>query len=116
MQQSSFLKIYEVVKTIPSGKVVTYGQIARKLDSDPRMVGWALHANKDETVPCHRVVNKEGRLAPTFAFAGWKEQRRRLLAEGVSFVDEMHVDLSKCLERLTNVKVQMSNKIQSPND
>jgi len=103
-QMSKFKIVYEVVKKIPEGKVATYRQVAdlvniqrprRKIS--PRLVGWALHANKDEKVPCHRVVNKEGRLAPNFAFNGWKEQKFRLEAEGVKFIDEMYVDLEKCL-------------------
>ena len=97
LKQPNFLKVYQVVKTIPSSKVVTYGQIAKKLGLDPRMVGWALHANTNSDVPCHRVVNKVGRLAPNFTFDGWKEQKRRLMAEGVTFKDEMHVDLEKHL-------------------
>ncbi len=92
-----FKQVYGVVKGVPSGKVVTYGQIAEKLGSrDARKVGWAMHANSDgDKVPCHRVVNKQGRLAPNFAFDGPVEQRRRLESEGVSFKDEMHVDLAK---------------------
>jgi len=65
--------------------------------ANPRIVGFALHANKDPDVPCHRVVNKKGRLAPNFAFDGWREQKRRLDAEKVDFVDEMHVNLEKHL-------------------
>ena len=96
--------VFHQVKGIPKGKVATYGQISDKLRSmnydlriNPRMVGWALHANKSADVPCHRVVDRNGRLAPNFAFDGWKEQRRRLFAEGVRFKDEMHVDLSQYL-------------------
>lgn len=63
----------------------------------PRIVGFALHANHNLNVPCHRVVNKDGRLAPNFAFDGPEEQKRRLLAEGIEFKDEMHVDLNKHL-------------------
>jgi methylated-DNA-protein-cysteine methyltransferase-like protein len=93
-----FDRVYLVVKKIPKGKVATYGQIAEILGTkDSRKVGFALHANKDQDVPCHRVVNKEGRLAPNFAFDGWREQRRRLVSEGVNFKDETHVDLSKCI-------------------
>lgn len=89
------LEVYALVKKIPKGKVVTYGQIANKLKIDARMVGWALHANRDSKVPCHRVVDRSGRLAPNFAFDGWEEQRRRLLTEGVKFRDNMHVDLKE---------------------
>ena len=91
-----FKKVYEIVKTVPAGKVVTYGQIAKLLGtSDSRKIGFALHANKSSSVPCHRVVNKEGGLAQNFAFNGLDEQQRRLLDEGVLFKDETHVDLSK---------------------
>jgi methylated-DNA-protein-cysteine methyltransferase-like protein len=96
--ESFFEKVYKIVKKIPSGKVATYGQIANILNTkDARKVGWALHANQDPNVPCHRVVNKEGHLAPNYAFNGWEEQMARLLAEGVGFVDEMHVNLEKHL-------------------
>ncbi len=73
---------------------MTYGQIAEVLGTrDARKVGWALHANPDGSkVPCHRVVNKDGRLAPGYAFGGPNEQRNRLLAEGVRFSDDQHVD------------------------
>lgn len=88
-------QVWEITKKIPKGKVTTYGQIAEKLKVNPRMVGWALHANASSDVPCHRVVNREGRLAPNFAFDGWQEQRRRLLAEGVTFKDETHVNFKE---------------------
>ena len=70
---NTFERIYEQVKLIPKGKVATYGQIAL-LAGNPRwsrVVGYALHANPDpDSIPCHRVVTKEGRLSPSFAFGG----------------------------------------------
>ena len=91
-------KVYKLVKQIPEGRVATYGQISKLTGVDPRMVGWALHANTDgSSVPCHRVVNKDGRLAPGYAFGGPNEQRNRLLAEGVKFIDETHIDLASCM-------------------
>jgi len=98
-EKGSFKKVYEVVKRIPEGKVATYGQIAEILDRprSARVVGWALHVNRDKKVPCHRVVNKEGRLATTFGMGGWQEQKRRLKAEGIKFLDEKHVFLKKHL-------------------
>lgn len=105
MKEGVFEKVYEIVKKIPRGKVATYGEVAKRVNSywlsvggkeiDARTVGWALHANRDPQVPCHRVVDRNGRLAPGFAFDGPKEQRRRLEAEGVKFVDDEHVDLEK---------------------
>lgn len=95
---SYILKVFSVVKKIPKGWVMTYGQIAKVVGVDPRMVGWALHSNKDKNVPCHRVVNKDGRLASNFSFDGWREQKKRLEEEGVSFRDEMHVDLKRLVK------------------
>jgi len=93
-----FDKVYKKVRSIPEGKVATYGQIADFLGTkDAREIGWALHANKDPHTPCHRVVNRDGRLAENFAFDGYREQRRRLLVEGVIFKDDRHVDLKKVL-------------------
>jgi len=92
-----FAEVYKIVGQVPPGKVVTYGQIADVLQTrDARRVGQALHANRDSQVPCHRVVNKDGRLAPNYAFDGWQEQKRKLLEEGVVFKNKMHVDLKKC--------------------
>jgi len=97
-REGLYEKVYEIVRAIPKGKVMTYGQIAKKLGTrDPRKVGWALHGNKDPKTPCHRVVSKEGRVAKNFAFEGEVEQRRRLEAEGVGFIDDVHVDLAKHL-------------------
>ena len=99
MKKSNFFeRVYEEVKKIPEGKVMTYGQIASKIGTrDARRVGHALHANKEGSgVPCHRVVNKDGRLAPSYAFGGYHEQRNRLITEGVKFIDELHVDLTRC--------------------
>lgn len=92
-----FDRVFEIVRNIPFGKVMTYGQISEILETrDARKVGWALHSNKNSgDVPCHRVVNKDGRLAPSYAFGGPMEQKARLLSEGVEFIDENHVDMNK---------------------
>ncbi|MCM1043371.1 MAG: MGMT family protein, partial [Corallococcus sp.] len=80
-----FEKVYQVTKQIPSGKVATYGQIARLCGNArmSRQVGWALHVNPEfGVIPCHRVVNREGKLAPAFAFGGADVQRDMLESEG----------------------------------
>ncbi len=62
----------------------------------PQLVGWALHANKKGSgIPCHRVVNRNGRLAKNFAFGGWASQKQLLLAENISFSSDFQVDLAK---------------------
>ncbi len=82
-----FDDVYNVVLTIPKGKVMTYGQVARMAGTkDARRVGQALHANRDPGIPCHRVVFANGSLAPGYAFGGEEVQRRKLIAEGVKFI------------------------------
>jgi methylated-DNA-protein-cysteine methyltransferase-like protein len=95
---SVFEKIYEVVKRIPKGKVATYGYVAL-LAGNPRwarVVGYALHNNPAPMViPCHRVVNREGRVAEAFVFGGGNAQRELLEREGVVFREDGTVDLKK---------------------
>ncbi|MDR1465268.1 MAG: methylated-DNA--[protein]-cysteine S-methyltransferase [Oscillospiraceae bacterium] len=93
----AFALIYDIVRQIPPGRVATYGQIAR-LAGNPRwarVVGFALHRNPDPgRVPCHRVVNREGRVCPGFAFGGGEAQSDLLAAEGVPSADGT-VDLKR---------------------
>lgn len=96
---SFFQQIYALVRSVPTGKVTTYGAIANALHTkDARRIGHALHANPDsDLTPCHRVVFSDGRLAPGYAFGGPKEQLRKLELEGVVFLTDTQVDLSKSL-------------------
>ncbi len=97
---NTFEEIYRVVRHIPRGYVMTYGGVAAAA-GNPRMartVGWALHVNPEPgVIPCHRVVNREGRLAPAFAFGGEEVQRVLLEKEGVPFLPDGRVDLTLCL-------------------
>ncbi|MDD4689474.1 MAG: MGMT family protein [Eubacteriales bacterium] len=95
---NTFEMIYEVVKRIPKGRVATYGQVARFAGNPhwARVVGYALHANPDpSTIPCHRVVNREGKTSPAFAFGGADIQRQLLELEGIVFDADGRVDLAK---------------------
>lgn len=98
-----FEKIYEVVSNIPEGKVATYGQVAL-LAGNPRwarVVGYALHVNPAPgIIPCHRVVNREGRTAESFAFGGGDAQRIMLENEGIVFEPDGHIDFEKYLWRI----------------
>ena len=95
---STFEKIYETVRKIPKGCVATYGQIAA-LAGNPRwarVVGYALHVNPEPgIIPCHRVVNREGRTTPAFAFGGEDIQKKLLEDEGITFEPDGSVNLDK---------------------
>ena len=95
---NTYEKIYEVVKSIPEGRVVTYGQVAF-LSGNPRwarVVGYALHVNPDpDLIPCYRVVNREGKVSESFAFGGGSAQRGLLEAEGIVFERDGRIDLKK---------------------
>lgn len=97
-ERSAYDRIYDVVRQIPRGQVATYGQVAALAGNRrwARVVGYALHVNPSPgQIPCHRVVNREGGLAPSFAFGGAGRQRALLEAEGVRFLGGK-VDLARC--------------------
>ena len=88
-------KLYSYLRSIPKGKVVTYGQIAKTLNiKSARLVGQILHRNPDpDGTPCFRVVFADGRLSHGFGAGGISEQRRRMIEDGISVVADK-VDLS----------------------
>ena len=93
-----FNRVYEVVKLIPEGKVLSYGMVAKAIGAprSSRQVGWALHCNPQPgVIPCHRVVFKDGSLTSGFAFGGRNVQKAMLLSEGVGFKDDYTVDMEK---------------------
>lgn len=95
-----FAGVYAIVAQIPRGKVATYGQIARWLGQprSARTVGWAMwEAPGGRNLPCHRVVNKQGKLAPPHVFGGEEIQRAMLEAEGVGFTADGRVDMKRHL-------------------
>lgn len=81
-------KIYELARTIPKGKVATYGQLAA-LAGNPRAaraVGMAMRTNPDiPKTPCHRVVASDGSLTGYSAGQGVSTKRAMLEKEGVLF-------------------------------
>ena len=84
--------VLSIVSQIPQGCVTTYGTIATLCGwpSHSRMVGRTLRYSPEAAIlPCHRVVNAEGRTAP-----GWSRQRPLLEAEGVTFRPNGHVDMA----------------------
>ena len=91
-----FQMIYDIVANIPVGSVMTYGKLAM-LAGNPlaaRQVGQAMsRAPMERNLPCHRVVNRLGELAPTYAFGGPDVQRKLLEQEGVTFLPNGRIDM-----------------------
>ncbi|MDE3091103.1 MAG: methylated-DNA--[protein]-cysteine S-methyltransferase [Chloroflexota bacterium] len=90
-----FSRVYALVRRVPRGRVVSYGQVARALGAPgaARTVGWAMRV-APASVPWHRVVNARGEISlrPT---TGYHERRARLKAEGVRFDRHGRIDLEK---------------------
>ena len=87
------LNVYEYLRTIPRGKVVTYGTLAKAIGCPKaaRAVGNALHKNPyPDYYPCYKVVNSQGGLARNFGL-GIEEQKRRLENDGIP-VENYSVD------------------------
>ena len=89
-----FEQVYDIAAAIPSGKVVSYGQIARELDRprSARMVGWAM-ARCPEGLPWHRVIKNDGSISSGVM----ADLCRDLLEdEGVTFLSDGRVDMDTC--------------------
>lgn len=91
--------VYQIVKSIPRGKVMTYGQIAALLGR-PRAaqyVGWTLHWSNQAEVPYQRVVNRLGELAAGYTTGGRLAHKRDLEDEGIEVREDLTIDLEKYL-------------------
>ena len=87
MQEDGFFqKVYEVTKQVPFGRVTSYGSIAKFLGTprSARMVGWALNASHlDDSIPAHRVVNRQGLLSGKHHFKGSNLMQQLLENENI---------------------------------
>lgn len=86
--ESSYKRIYAVVRRIPRGRVATYGQVAQLagLAGHARQVGYALHATpEDVVIPWHRVINAQGEVSLRRVPGHEGFQRALLEDEGVIF-------------------------------
>lgn len=79
-------KVYEVVKKIPKGKVLTYMEVAKKAGNEKasRAVGNILHKNYDPEIPCHRVIRSDGKLGGYNK--GEVKKREILKKEGINLM------------------------------
>lgn len=94
-KESYYQRVYRIVAKIPAGSVATYGQVALLTGSPlaARQVGYAMSGATDRGLPCHRVVNRLGEMAPSHAFGGQEVQRAMLEAEGITFLPDGRIDL-----------------------
>jgi methylated-DNA-protein-cysteine methyltransferase-like protein len=79
-------RILAAVRAIPRGQVAGYGEVARRagLPGRARLAARVLSTNTDHTLPWHRVLRSDGRIAFPQGSEGFREQSRRLRSEGVA--------------------------------
>ena len=91
-------RVYKIVRRIPRGRVMTYGQIAELLGEGytARTVGFCMHSSPDGT-PWHRVINAQGKTSTGRVVLPYDKQQRLLEQEGVLFNKSNRCDLETYL-------------------
>ena len=91
-------RVYRIVRSIPSGRVMTYGQLAEILGEGytARTIGFVMHGSDDAT-PWHRVINAQGACSTGRIAIPYDKQQRMLEAEGVKFNERGRCDLRNYL-------------------
>jgi len=94
MASEVFERVYEIVAKVPPGRVVTYGQIARRLGMPRggRAVGWAMR-RCPSFLPWHRVVSTQGTISARGHPLAASLQEALLADEGIVFDPSGHIDL-----------------------
>ena len=94
-----FQQVYEIARLIPSGRVTSYGAIAKYLGSaqSARMVGWAMNDSHSQSVyvPAHRVVNRIGLLTGKHHFGNSNTMKQLLENEGIKVENDKIVGFNK---------------------
>jgi methylated-DNA-protein-cysteine methyltransferase-like protein len=92
-------RVYEIVRRIPRGRVMTYGQIAYILGKGytPRTVGFVMHSTSESKIPWQRVINSQGRCSTGRIVLPSDMQQRLLEREGVKFDATGRCDLQTFL-------------------
>ncbi|SOU11534.1 putative 6-O-methylguanine-DNA methyltransferase [Xanthomonas arboricola pv. fragariae] len=95
------MRILAAIRAIPSGQVAGYGEVALRagLPGRARLVARVLSGNDDPQLPWHRVLRSDGRIALPEGSSGYREQCRRLRAEGV-VVEQGRVRRASAAQRL----------------
>ncbi|HET8841203.1 MAG TPA: MGMT family protein, partial [Ktedonobacteraceae bacterium] len=89
-------RVFALVRACPSGKVTTYGWLAKcaGYPRGARMVGWIMNEAHGD-IPAQRVINSKGELSGSWAFGSPDRMRQLLEDEGIVFDDEGRVDLKR---------------------
>jgi len=92
-------RVIDAIKSIPRGKVATYGMIAALAGNyrGVRGVVWILHSSSTKhDLPWHRVVNRKGKISLR-KNEGYERQKQLLSREGIKFDRSDAIDLKRCL-------------------
>jgi len=99
MSDDFFLRVYDVAKLIPPGRITSYVAIARYLGAarSARMVGWAMNSCHTQSgiIPAHRVVNRNGLLTGKHFFGGENVMQELLESEGIIIEDDQIVNFNE---------------------
>ena len=92
-------RVYKIVRRIPRGRVMTYGQIAYMLGEGytPRTIGFVMHGADERDTPWHRVINSQGKCSTGRIVLPPDKQQRMLEREGVRFDDAGRCSLEEFL-------------------
>jgi methylated-DNA-protein-cysteine methyltransferase-like protein len=97
MPKSFYERVIDIIKSIPEGRVATYGQVARYAGNPraSRQVAYILHASTEkEGLPWHRVINSKGGISLPQK-RGYELQKQLLKKEGITFDNKDRVDLER---------------------
>ncbi|HEX3143431.1 MAG TPA: MGMT family protein [Pyrinomonadaceae bacterium] len=105
-------RVYQIVRRIPRGRVMTYGQIAYMLGEGytPRTVGFVMHGADESKTPWHRVINSQGKCSTGRIVLPADKQQRLLEREGVKFDAAGRCDLKEFLWKPKRKAVRKSTK------
>ena len=90
-------RVWELTKQIPKGKITTYKQLAIKLNTKAyRAVGHALNKNRSKDVPCHRVIQSNGKIG---GFAWGPLKKTQLLTQEGIVIKNNKINIDKYLHK-----------------
>ena len=94
-------RVKRIIKSVPRGKVATYGQVAALAGNirAAQQVAWILHSSSDKhNLPWHRIINSRGGISLK-PLHGFEIQKELLRNEGVVFAENGTIDLTRYLWR-----------------